>query len=71
VLDLAYISLYNHRVGKTTRTPWLIHVDPEVAKLVDELAEETGIIRSKLLRRAVDDLLVKYKKMKPRRPKPK
>jgi hypothetical protein len=48
-----------------------MHIDPDAAKLVDEIAEETGIIRSKLLRMAVDDLLVKFKKRRVRSRKPK
>jgi hypothetical protein len=48
-----------------------MHIDPDTAKLIDEIAEETGIIRSKLLRMAADDLVVKFKKRRPRSRKPK
>lgn len=58
-------------MGKTTRTVETLYLDPEKLELLKELATETRIPRSVLLREAVDDLLVKYRKLKAaRRPKP-
>lgn len=41
-----------------------IYLEPERAELLDELSAETRIPKAVLLREAVDDLLVKYKKLK-------
>jgi predicted DNA-binding protein len=41
-----------------------LYLEPERAVLLDELADETRIAKAVLLREAVDDLLVKYKKLK-------
>lgn len=41
-----------------------LYLEPEKAKLLDELAAETRIAKAVLLREAVDDLLVKYRKLK-------
>jgi predicted transcriptional regulator len=52
----------------TKRTPRLMHLDPDKAKLLDQLAAETRILRSVLIREAIDDLLIKHGKVKrPRR----
>jgi predicted transcriptional regulator len=46
-----------------------IYLEPEKADLLDELAEKSRIPKAVLLREAVDDLLVKHRKLKaPRRP---
>jgi hypothetical protein len=46
-----------------------LYLEPEKAEILDQLAAETRIPKAVLLREAVDDLLVKFKKMKPlRRP---
>ena len=44
-----------------------LYLEPEKAELLDQLAKETRILKSVLLREAVDDLLTKYKMLK--RPK--
>lgn len=47
-----------------------LYLEPDKAKLLDELAAESRIPKAVLLREAVDDLLVKHKAMKaPRRSK--
>jgi hypothetical protein len=52
----------------TKRTARLMHLDPDKAKLLDQLAAETRILRSVFIREAIDDLLMKYGKVKwPRR----
>jgi predicted DNA-binding protein len=47
-----------------------LYLEPEKAKVLDELAAETRIAKAILLREAVDDLLVKYKKLKVPKRKP-
>lgn len=47
-----------------------IYLEPEKAKLLDELAAETRIPKAVLLREAVDDLLVKWKRLKAEKRKP-
>jgi predicted transcriptional regulator len=39
-----------------------LYLEPEQAKLLDEIAEETRIPKAVLLREAVDDLLSRYRK---------
>ena len=41
-----------------------LYLEPEQAKLLDEIATETRIPKAVLLREAVDDLFGKYKKPK-------
>jgi predicted DNA-binding protein len=41
-----------------------IYLEPERAVLLDALASETRILKAVLLREAVDDLLMKYGKLK-------
>lgn len=48
----------------TKRTPQLMHLDPDRAKLLAELAAELRLPKSILMRQAVDDLLVKHGKLK-------
>ena len=57
-------------MGKTKRHQQALYLDLEEAALLNELAKETKIPRAVLLRDAVDDLLVKFKKLKPPRRKP-
>jgi hypothetical protein len=45
-----------------------IYLDPEKARLLDELSEETRIAKAVLLREAVDDLLAKHRKLKKAKP---
>jgi predicted DNA-binding protein len=41
-----------------------LYLEPEKTELLDALAAETRIPKAVLLREAVDDLLIKYKKLK-------
>lgn len=41
-----------------------LYLEPAKSALLDELTGETRIAKAVLLREAVDDLLVKYKKLK-------
>lgn len=55
-------------MGRTTRNAQPIYLDSDKADLLNELSAETRIAKAVLLREAVDDLLVKYRKLKaPRR----
>jgi ribbon-helix-helix protein len=47
-----------------------LYLEPDRAELLDELAAETRIAKAVLLREAVDDLLVKHKKLKVPKRKP-
>ena len=47
-----------------------LYLEPEKAVLLDELSAETRIPKAVLLREAVDDLLVKYKRLKAPKRKP-
>jgi hypothetical protein len=51
-------------MAKTIRNQQSIYLDHEKARLLDGLALETRIPKAVLLRESVDDLLVKYKKLK-------
>ncbi len=42
-----------------------LYLEPDRTELVDALAAKTRVLKSILLREAVDDLLVKYKMLKP------
>lgn len=57
-------------MGKSTRHQQALYLDHDKASLLAELATETKIPRAVLLRDAVDDLLVKYKKLKVPKRKP-
>lgn len=57
-------------MGKTKRNAQPLYLDHEKAALLSELATETRIARAVLLREAVDDLLVKHKKLKPPKRQP-
>jgi len=50
-------------VGKTKLTAKLFLLEPAKANMLAELAEETGILQSVLVRKAIDQLLVRYGKM--------
>ena len=54
-------------MGKTIKHQQLLLLEPEKAALLDALAKSTRIARQVLLREAVDDLLMKYKLIKPLR----
>jgi hypothetical protein len=47
-----------------------LYLDHEKLELLKQLAADTGIPRSVLLRMAVDDLLIKHKVLKQRKFKP-
>jgi predicted DNA-binding protein len=51
---------------KTKRIKQLqsLYLEPAKSSLLDQLSDETRIPKAVLLREAVDDLLVKYKKLK-------
>jgi predicted transcriptional regulator len=51
-------------MGKTKRSVEVAYLDPEKLKLLKELATETRIARTVLVREAIDDLLVKYRLLK-------
>ena len=57
-------------MGKTKKHQQLILLEPAKAKLLEGLAAKTRIARQVLLREAVDDLLRKYKLLKPPKRKP-
>jgi predicted transcriptional regulator len=57
-------------VGKTKLTGKLMHLEPDRAQLLEELARKTGIKQSVLMREAIDALLTKHKMLKPGRRRP-
>lgn len=50
--------------GKRAKHAQPLYLQPDRAVLLDELAAETRIAKAVLLREAVDDLLVKHRKLK-------
>jgi len=54
-------------MGKTTRAIETLYLDQDKLDRLKQLATDTRIPRAVLLREAVDDLLVKYKVLKPAR----
>jgi hypothetical protein len=57
-------------MGKTKRAVESLYLDHDKLALLKQLAADTGIPRSVLLRVAVDDLLIKHKALKQRKFKP-
>jgi hypothetical protein len=57
-------------MGKTKRAIESLYLDHDKLELLKQLATDTGIPRSVLLRTAVDDLLRKHKVLGPRKFKP-
>jgi predicted transcriptional regulator len=53
----------------TKRTAQLMHLDPDRVKLLKALAVERRLPKSMLMREAIEDLLIKYGKLKPPRNK--
>jgi predicted DNA-binding protein len=53
--------------AKRDKSQQSIYLEPEKAKLLDKLAEESGIPKAVLLRLAVDALLEKHGMLKRRR----
>jgi hypothetical protein len=56
-------------MGKTVRKVEVAYLDAPKLQLLKQLAAQTRIARSVLMREAVDDLLVKYRLLKPARRK--
>ena len=54
-------------MGKTKRAVEVAYLDHEKLALLKRLATQTRIARSVLVREAIDDLLIKYKLLKPPR----
>lgn len=52
-------------MGRTLKPQVALYLDPEKVELLDKLAEKSGQTKQALLREAVDDLLAKYKLLKP------
>ena len=57
-------------MGKTKLTGKLMHLEPEKARLLEELARKTGVKQSVLMREAIDALLKRHKMLKPARRRP-
>jgi hypothetical protein len=57
-------------MGKTKRSVEVAYLDPQKLQLLKELAVETRIARAVLVREAIDDLLVKYRLLKPPKRRP-
>lgn len=53
-------------MSNTTQARDTLYLEREKLELLKKLAAETRIPRAELLREAVDDLLVKHRKIKPR-----
>ena len=54
-------------MGKTKRHQQAIYLDHDKAALLDRLAVDSRVPKQAYLREAVDDLLTKYKVLKPKR----
>jgi hypothetical protein len=54
-------------MGKTKRHTQPLYLDHEKAELLAQLSAQSRIPKAVLLREAVDDLLVKYRLLKPKR----
>lgn len=54
----------------TKRTGQLMHLDADRVQLLNELAADRRTPKSVLMREAIEDLLVKYRKLKPPKHKP-
>jgi hypothetical protein len=52
-------------MGKTKRAFETVYLDHEKIALLKRLSEDTRIPRAVLAREAIDDLLIKYKVLKP------
>lgn len=57
-------------MGRTHRHQQAIYLDHEKAKLLDELASRTRVPKQAYMREAIDDLLIKYKLLRPPKQKP-
>ena len=57
-------------MGRTTKHQQALYLEHEKAALLDKLATQTRIAKAVLLREAVDDLLAKYRLLKPTRSRP-
>lgn len=56
--------------GKTKRHAQPLYLDQDKAALLDQLSANTRVPKQAYMREAIDDLLAKYKMLKPSRPKP-
>jgi hypothetical protein len=65
--DLSYIL---SRMSPRKLQMQTIYLEPDKAGLLDELSDSTRIPKAVLLREAVDDLLVKFKKLKASKRRP-
>jgi hypothetical protein len=57
-------------MGDTKRKRETIYLDPAKFELLAALAKSTRIPRAELAREAIDDLLIKFKVLKPPKSKP-
>jgi len=57
-------------MGRTLRPQVALYLDPEKVELLNKLAHKSGQTKQALLREAVDDLLAKYRLVKPSKRKP-
>lgn len=55
-------------MGRTTKHQQLLLLEHDRAALLDGLSKHTRVAKQVLLREAVEDLLVKYKVLKAKRP---
>jgi len=55
-------------MGRTLRPQVALYLDAEKVELLDKLATKTGRTKQDLLRQAFDDLLVKHRLLKRRKP---
>lgn len=54
-------------MGRTTRHQQVLYLDHDKVDLLQKLHETTRIPKQVLLREALDDLLIKYKLLKPQK----
>jgi predicted DNA-binding protein len=59
-VDYALVATKTKRVKQLQS----LYLEPAKSTLLDQLSDETRIPKAVLLREAVDDLLVKYKRLK-------
>jgi len=57
-------------MGRTTRKVEVAYLDADKLELLKQLAAQTRIPRTVLVREAIDDLLIKHRLLKPPKPAP-
>ncbi len=57
--------MYTQTVSPRKLIPQPLYLEPQRHDLLKQLAEQTRIPRAVLMREAIDDLLAKYKVLKP------